>query len=238
MRLVKGLCEDDARAIADAVAMHGPFDSIEALRRASGVRVAALRRLARADAFGSMGLDRQQALWAVRALADDDELPMFKDVEPAAHHATSAVKLPEVSQPRKVAHDYESMHLSLKAHPISFLRDELSRMRITEARELADEDRWPNGKRIAVAGLVLVRQRPSTAGGVIFMTLEDETGISNLIVRPGIYKQYRRIARHGVAIIGRGKIERQGAVVHIMVDRFDTLDDRLADLAARSRDFH
>lgn len=240
MRLVKGLREDDARAIARAVAASGPFDSVEALRRASGVKISVLRRLAKADAFGSMGLDRQRALWEVRSLRDEG-LPMFDGIEDTAatRRSRGAASLPAVGLPQKVAYDYASTQLSLKAHPISFVRDAIREMGATEAVQLADEDRWPHGLAVAVAGLVLVRQRPGTAGGIVFMTLEDETGIANLIVSPGIYRRDRRVARHGVAVLARGRIERQGAVVHVKVTRLDGLDERFAGIAAgRSRDFH
>ena len=89
-----------------------------------------------------------------------------------------------------------------------------------------------------MAGLVLVRQRPGTASGIVFMTLEDETGVANLIVRPHIYERYRRVARHGVVILARGTVERQGGVVHILVRRLEQVDEAMAALAARSRDFH
>jgi error-prone DNA polymerase len=239
MRLVKGLRQDDGEAIAEAVARHGPFDSIEALRRASGVRIVALRTLAQADAFRSMGLDRQRALWAIRALRDE-RLPLFDSIEPAADDPDDddRVPLPEVAPSKQVVHDYASMRLSLKAHPISFVRGKLDRMGVTPAEQLADERRWPVGRWIAVAGLVLVRQRPSTASGIVFMTLEDETGIANLIVRPAIYTRFRRVARHGVAVLARGRVEREGKVVHVHVSRFQSLDDEIAGLAARSRDFH
>jgi error-prone DNA polymerase len=236
MRLVKGLRREDAEAIAGAVKRDGPFDSIRALRRASGVSIATLRRLAAADAFTSMGLDRQRALWEIGALPEK-ELPMFED-EPAAGDAASRqLNLPHIPGARQVVHDYASLRLSLKAHPMSFLRDELRAMRITEAGELKDESRWPQGKSIAVAGLVLVRQRPATANGIVFMTLEDETGIANLIVQREIYQRYRPVARHGVIILARGRVERQGAVVHVHVRSLAGLDERMEALAARARNF-
>jgi error-prone DNA polymerase len=244
MRIVKGLREPEAEAIAGAVMHGGPFRTIAGLRRASGVRIAALRALANADGFGSMGLERQRALWELRALRDE-VLPMFDGREEAvprnereADGAAAPVPLPEVPEPRKVAHDYAATRLSLKAHPIAFLRERLDGMGVTEARRLRDESRWPQGRRITVAGLVLVRQRPSTANGIVFMTLEDETGIANLIVRPKTYARYRTIARHGIAIVARGRIERQGEVVHVQVQRFEPLDEHLRDLVTRSRDFH
>jgi len=236
MRLVKGLRREDAEAIAEAVREKGPFDSIRALRKASGAPIAALRRLASADAFGSMGLDRQRALWEIRALPKD-ELPMFADGEAADDAASGQIRLPHIPGAQQVVHDYAALRLSLKSHPLSFLRDELRAMRITEAKELKDESRWPHGKMIAVAGLVLVRQRPATANGIVFMTLEDETGIANLIVRPQIYQRYRPVARHGVVVLARGRVERQGEVVHVHVRSLEGLDERMSSLAARSRNF-
>ena len=111
-------------------------------------------------------------------------------------------------------------------------------MRVIEAAELRDERMSPQGRWVAVAGLVLVRQRPSTASGIVFITLEDETGIANLIIRPHIFTRFRKVARHCVGVIARGRIERQGEVVHVQVTRFEGLDERLEELATRSRDFH
>ena len=236
MRLVKGLRRESAEAIAEAVRNEGPFDSIRALRKASGAPIATLRRLASADAFGSMGLDRQRALWEIRAFPKD-ELPMFADVQAADDAASGQIRLPHVPGPQKVVQDYAALQLSLKAHPLSFLREELSGMDITEAKELKDETRWPQGRTIAVAGLVLVRQRPATANGIVFMTLEDETGIANLIVRPQIYQRYRPVARHGVIVLAHGRVERQGEVVHVHVRSLEGLDERMEALAARSRNF-
>jgi error-prone DNA polymerase len=246
MRLVKGLRQEDADRIAQTVEQNGLFDSLEDLRRSSGVRLRALRALARADAFPSMGLERQRALWIIRRLRDDgeDRLPMFdqaierkRNSRPASAERTEGVTLPTPGPLKQVRDDYAAMHLSLKAHPMSFLRDELRQRGVTEAVELKDEARWRQGRPIIVAGLVLVRQRPATANGIIFMTLEDETGIANLIVRPQVFERDRRVARHGVAVMAEGWVERQGQVVHVQVKRFLGLDDRLAQLAATSRNF-
>ena len=259
LRIVKGLRKEDAEAVAGAVARCGRFSSLEALRRASGVRVSCLRRLASADAFGSMGLDRQQALWHVRALRDE-QLPIFAPHGPegrqdkaglaarkAAEEGQGApggapayrpVDLPAVSEPQKVIHDYSSLSLSLKAHPISFIRPRLDGRGVTPAAELKDAGRWPHGARVAVAGIVLVRQRPATASGIIFITLEDETGIANLIVRPRVYERCRRAARHGVVVLACGWVERQGEVVHVMVRHIEDLEREMAALTVPSRDFH
>jgi error-prone DNA polymerase len=242
MRLVQGLAESEARAIVEAVRRHGPFGSIEALWRASRVKVASLRALARADAFGSMGLTRQQALWHIRDLRDE-LLPLFDE----RHGGTKArrhegenqpVPLPPIPVDRQVVYDYAATGLSLKAHPLSFIRDRLAALGVTPNVQLRDEALQPSGSLITVAGIVLVRQRPSTASGIVFATIEDETGVANLIIRPHIYDRYRKAARHAVVLIARGFVERQGEVVHIMVRSLEDAGDLLQGLDAASRDFH
>ena len=255
MRLIKGLREDEANAICQAVDRYGSFTSIERLWRTSGVRIVTLRALARADAFGSMGLDRQAALWDIRRLRDD-ELPLFdgrrhdEHLAPGEYTGGSAETggsgksggerdvLPPISQPRKVVQDYAAVGLSLKAHPISFIRLMLESRGAIEAVGLKDAKRYPQGMVVSVAGIVLVRQRPATASGIIFMTLEDETGISNLIIRPHIYERFRPAARHGVIILARGRVERQGEVIHILVDHVQSIEWPAEALPASSRDFH
>lgn len=233
MRRIKGMREDEARAIVQTVGEHGVFGSIESLWRTSGVRAAAMRKLARADAFTSMGIDRQHALWQTRALRDQ-VLPLFEDVR---NGSPSKATLPAVPGLRKVVTDYETVGLSLRNHPIAFVREQLDAMGVTAAGELADEKRWPNGRAVRVAGLCLLRQRPSTAKGITFMTLEDETGIANLVVRPAVYKACRPAARGSGAMVVRGKIERKNSVVHVLVFHIDSADDLLRGLLVRSRDF-
>jgi error-prone DNA polymerase len=232
MRLVRGLREDEAALVVRAQERSGPFRSIQGLWRASGTRVSTLRRLASADAFRSMGFDRQAALWEIRALSDE-ELPLFEQ----ERHEGEA-RLPDIAEPRKVIQDYVAMGLSLKAHPVSFCRAELAARGAVPARELADARRWPHGSEAGVAGIVLVRQRPGTASGIVFITLEDETGTANLIVRPHVYKRYRQAARHGVVVLARGTVERDGDVVHILARSLENAADTLGGLAPRSRDFH
>ncbi len=106
------------------------------------------------------------------------------------------------------------------------------------ARQLKDAERFPQGKVVSVAGIVLVRQRPATASGIIFMTLEDETDIANLIIRPHIYDRFRPAARHGVIILARGPVERQGEVIHVLVNRLESLEWPVGALQTSSRDFH
>jgi error-prone DNA polymerase len=246
MRLVRSLREDHARAIERAVRRAGPFRSIERLWRASAVPVTALRALAAADAFGSMGLDRRAALWVIRELKDEP-MPLWEEMERQvdeetkeedARHGPGAdppVALPVMPEGAHVVRDYATVGLTLRSHPMSFVRDSLDRLAVRPASVLRDA---PEGTDLAVAGIVLCRQRPGTASGVVFMTLEDETGIANLILRPAIYKRDRKVARHSVCLVAHGHVERQGQVVHVLVRRVEALDDALDGLSAKSRNFH
>lgn len=271
-RLVAGLRREDAEAVVAAVARRGRLTTVYDLWRESGVSVAGLRKLAGADAFNSMDLDRQHALWQVQELKDV-ETPLFEDCElrppeiadcelkgAACDGAFASINeevngrdnpqfairnsqsfdvgLPSVPEPHKVALDYAAVGLSLRAHPVSFLREGLAQMRAAPSGELKDPQRRPAGSRVTVAGLVLVRQRPGTAAGIVFMTLEDETGVANLIIRPAVYARYRRAARHASLLLASGKVEREGNVVHVLVDRLKALDDMASDLVTHSRDFH
>ncbi len=239
LRLVRGLGEEEALRITAAVKSHGPVASIAALWRASGARVSTLRHLAAADAFGSMDLDRQAALWEIRALREE-ELPLFGEKTPGVISAAEMTPgvLPRIPAPRKVIQDYAAIGLSLKAHPVSFLREHLAARGAVPAAQFADARLWPHGSRAAVAGMVLVRQRPGTASGIVFMTLEDETGTANLIVRPPVYERYRRAARHGVLVLARGRVERQGAVVHLLAESIESAEQELGGLLVQSHDFH
>lgn len=137
-----------------------------------------------------------------------------------------------------VLEDYASIGLSLKAHPISFIRDTLDARGVTPAADLRRERACPQGKAVSVAGLVLMRQRPGTASGVVFITLEDETGIANLILWKDTFERFRRVARLSSGMLAHGRVEREGEVVHVHVQRLECLDDHLDTLVARSRDFH
>ncbi len=226
-RLIKGLPQD---AITRLVAARndGPFTSVADLARRSGLSRAVLARLAAGDAFNSLGLDRREALWQVLAL--DDELPLFAGAE----WAETPADLPRMGLDEQVVHDYETTGLSLKAHPMSLIRPRLRNGRIAAAKQA---NRCPQGRRVAVAGLVLVRQRPSTALGIVFMTIEDETGVVNLVIRPKVYERFRAAARSATAVIATGRIEREGEVVHLQVERLESVTDGMKP-KVRSRDFH
>ncbi|QDV91753.1 Error-prone DNA polymerase [Phycisphaerae bacterium RAS2] len=237
MRMVRGLREVDARAIAEIVRARGPFASIVDLWRAVEIPTAALQRLAQADAFGSMQLDRQQALWTVQSLRGRP-LPLFDAPWRASESQECNDSLPPASPPQEVVRDYRAVGLSLKAHPISFMREALNRRRILTAAQIRDEHGCAHGKWATVAGIVLFRQRPGTAKGIMFVTLEDETGRADLIVRPHVYQQFANAALYGRAIIARGRVERDGCVVHVLVRHIEDLSADLHSLPLMSRDFH
>jgi error-prone DNA polymerase len=183
MRMIRSMREPEANAITQAIERDGFAASMETLWRRSGVRLAALRALAAADAFSSMGLDRQASLWQIHSL-HDIEAPLFDGIESAS--STEHTELPAIAEPRKVAQDYATVGLTLRPHPVSFLRPKLDLRGVVPASSLRDGTRFPHGTRARVAGLIVLRQRPGTAGGIVFMTMEDETGSVNLIVRPQI----------------------------------------------------
>jgi error-prone DNA polymerase len=235
MRLVRGLPEADAHRITNAVRTRGPFPTVESLWRASGASVRAIRALARADAFASMGLERRQALWQSRALRDD-RMPLFESLD--GTDDTALNRVPPTPADRAVTQDYEAVGLSLRDHPMSFLRDQLNAEGVVPASDLRDPRRCPGGRAVRVAGVVLCRQRPGTASGVVFVTLEDETGIANLVVWPRVFEQHRAATRLSSTLLVTGKVERQGIVVHIHASAIESLDERNPELQARSRDFH
>ena len=234
LRMVKGLREAEARQLVEVVRQHGSFRSVAALARESAVSVATLRRLALADALTSLGLDRQQALWQVRAL---DNGPQELD---RVHHdqPDAWADLPLFDGLTTVAFDYETTGLSLKAHPMEFLRAQLDRRGVARCAHLNEPDRVRDGSLAQVAGLVLVRQRPMTAKGVVFITIEDESGPANLIIRPAVYAQCRGAARNAVVVLARGKVQRRDGVCHLLVRHIEALDGPVAQAANTSRDFH
>ncbi len=239
MRLIKGFREPYAQAIVKARKRNRRrFKSMDHLQRTSGLRASRLKPLASADAFQSMKLNRKAALWAIRALRDEDLTTptLFSGLD--TDGSTGADALPKTGPLHEVVHDYASHSLSLKAHPVSFLRPMLERRGARTAAELLDESLSPDKERVAVAGIVLVRQRPATAQGIIFLTLEDETGTSNLVVHPKTFERYRAAARHGVMLLVRGKVDRAGSVVHVVTWSLECLDGEAAGIRRSSRDFH
>ncbi|MGA1399677.1 MAG: error-prone DNA polymerase [Phycisphaerales bacterium] len=250
MELVRGLSQEEAEAIAEAVATHGPPPTIEALWSQSGVSAAAMRRLAQAEAFASLGLDRSQSLWQVRALPKR-RLELFDgdrgDVRESARRSPPSAPLPTTPRLRRLALDYGATGLSLRDHPIACLRPLLEARGVLANAALADEAITEDGERIVVAGLVLCRQRPSTAKGTVFITLEDETGIANLVIRPKAWERGRRAGRHATVLSAEGKLQRREGTIAVIVTRLEDLTGTLGSLdesgeadtslAGRAREF-
>jgi error-prone DNA polymerase len=174
-----------------------------------------------------MGLDRRQALWAIKALPPAP-LPLFAAAGAEEMGPEPAVRLPEMAPGEHVADDYRSLRLSLKAHPVSFLRPGLARDRFVPAARLAE---MRNGGRVLVAGIVLVRQRPGSASGVIFTTLEDETGVANIVIWPNVFERFRRTVLRASMLGVEGRLQIEGLVIHVVADRLYDLTGRLAALA-------
>jgi error-prone DNA polymerase len=234
LRLIKGLHVAHAQRVVEVRKQGGPFASVAQFHRRTRLPRHAVQRLAEADAFSSMGLSRRQALWQALAL-DDQEAPLFEGVE-EAEASSDQTPLPRMTLGREVRTDYATAGLSLKKHPVALVRSALSRRDVITAAELQNT---PNGHWVRVAGLVLIRQRPGTASGIVFETLEDETGSMNLIVRPDVYDRYRVAARHAALAQADGWVERQGQVVHVMVKRMHDLSALLEEgFEIKSRDFH
>jgi error-prone DNA polymerase len=217
-RQVSGFSEQWGKTI-ESVRGAG-FDSVRDLWLRTRLPPAALEKLAQADAFGPLGLSRRDALWAVKALrrsGDKDDLPLFAHAAMAELEPDAA--LPAMPPGQQVIEDYRHLSLSLKAHPVSFLRADLDARGIVPHERLADV---ANGHRVTVAGLVLVRQRPGI-GNAIFMTLEDETAIANTILWPRTFERYRPIILGARLIAVSGVLQNEKSVIHIVGDRFEDL---------------
>jgi error-prone DNA polymerase len=232
-RLIKGLRHADAEALTTARRTGGPFRDAYDLWRRSGLTPAALQRLAEADAFRSLGLDRRAALWAIRALGPEP-LPLFARLDDPTR-TEPPVRLPDMALGEHVVEDYASLSLSLKCHPLALLRDALTPAGIVPARRLGEVR---HGARLTVAGLVLVRQRPGSAKGVVFLTLEDETGVANLIVVPPVLERFRTAILTARLLAATGRVERQGEVIHLLVDHLTDQTHRLRDLTAEPASRH
>jgi error-prone DNA polymerase len=221
-RQIKGFRAEDAGWIR--AARGNGYQDPESVWLRAGVAPSVLERLAEADAFIGMGLTRRDALWQVRAIRAPAPLPLFADPLDGEGIREPQVDLPNMHLGEEVVEDYISLRLTLRAHPMELLRPTIS--------GLTPHDRLPVAplKRTSVCGLVITRQRPGTASGVIFLTLEDETGVSNVVVWPKVYKRFRRIVMGGRLLRVTGRLEREGIVVHLIADQIEDLSHRLSDL--------
>jgi error-prone DNA polymerase len=229
MRLVDGLAEADARRLVAARAEG--YRDIASIRRRAGVYRQALEQLAAADAFTSLGLNRREALWQVRGQAPDAPLPLFAAGEAADIAEEARIALPVMPRSEAMLQDYQSTRLSLEAHPLHFLRPRFAAMQVLQLR---DATHRPEGQSMWIAGVVLVRQRPGTASGVVFVTLEDETGIANLVIWPSVLERYRPVVMGARIMLVRGRIQRADGVTHVIADELIDRTDDLQDLTETS----
>jgi error-prone DNA polymerase len=214
-----------------AARSRGPFTSLEDFARDTGLPKRALILLADADAFRSLGLDRREALWQVRRLPDDVPLPLFETATAREQPDEHAQPLPLMPRAEQVVADYQTIRLSLKGHPMEFLREMFSRERVVACKDISHEN---ERRRVRCAGVVLVRQRPGSASGVVFMTLEDETGIANVVVWPKIMEQYRKEVMGARLILVEGYIQSSPEkVTHLIAQR---MIDRSHDLVGLAND--
>ncbi|HUZ67679.1 MAG TPA: OB-fold nucleic acid binding domain-containing protein [Beijerinckiaceae bacterium] len=234
-RQISGVREEDMRRLA---ALRGRgYDSVRDLWLRSGLSPTALEGLAEADAFRSIGLDRRGALWAVRGInrsGDKDDLPLFRCVDPREQEPDA--RLPPMPLGEHVVEDYRHLSLSLKAHPVAFLRQRLAARGVLKAEDLARMSaaiplRRDKGPRATVAGLVLVRQRPGSASGVVFLTLEDETGIANVIVWPKVFERQRAMVIGARFVAVTGPVQNEAGVVHVIAEKFEDLTSMLGLLS-------
>ncbi|GAA0570914.1 error-prone DNA polymerase [Caenispirillum bisanense] len=231
LRQIRGLSEEAGRTVEKR--RGDGYCSPQSLWRRTELDAKALEALAKADAFGSLGLARRDALWAVKALTAPP-LPLLAGLDAAE----PAVTLPRATAGEEIIHDYASLKLSLKAHPLALLRSPLTGMGIAPAERL----REATGK-ISVAGLVLMRQRPGTSSGVVFLTLEDETGVANIVVWPQIFETFRRPLMTATCLRVDGRVQREGIVVHVIATHLTDLTPALHSLGSgemhlKSRNFH
>jgi len=223
LRQIKGFKEAEAELLVKARDAGGR--TLEDFVLRAGLSRRGLELLAEADAFRSLGVDRRQALWAVKGLTPD--INAARDAPLLARQSLkeAQVQLPFMSQPKEVAEDYRTTSLSLKDHPVRFFREDLARMQVVPCSALKTQR---NGRRLSVGGLVLVRQRPGTAKGVVFMTLEDETGIANIVVWKDAFDANRRLVMNSSFLVVHGQVQSAEGVIHVVAERFTDLSYKLS----------
>ena len=231
LRQIDGFREEWAEAISKAREA-GLFTSMDDLRTRASLPARAMDMLAAADALGSLELTRRQGLWAARGLPRARPAPLFVAAGLEEADGAPPLALPEAALSEEVVQDYQTIRLSLKAHPVQFLRERLAARGAIEARQVPD---IPDGRRIRFGGVVLVRQRPGSSKGVVFMTLEDETGIVNVVVWPKVFDAFRAVVMGSRMLMVEGRLQRaadaEGGVIHLVAE---TLIDLTSDLALLS----
>lgn len=231
LRMILGLPQQVALRMIEERRRAGPFESVAQLQRRARLSQSIISRLAEADALNQLGRNRRAAIWEALAQEKKEvDQPLFASL----NDDEEEVCLPEMDSQSEVYADYQTVGLSLRAHPISFHRQTLRELQVTCAENLKDRR---HGQAVLVAGLVLLRQRPSTAKGITFVTLEDETGTINLVVHQKTWERFYQVARTSSAWLAFGTLERKEQVIHVVVKRVEDLGQKIAMIETKSRDF-
>lgn len=231
LRQVDRFSEAAAARIVAARAEGGPFADVRELKERAGLSPALIERLASADCFNSLGLTRRQALWDARSLIAAPDLPLFAAAAERDEGAERrATRLPRMPLSEEVVADYQTQRLSLKAHPLAFLRASLGERGFIRAADLRERQYRSS---VQVAGVVLIRQRPGSAKGVCFITLEDESGVVNLVIWPDVMERQRKVIMGARLIEARGRVEYDDEVIHVIAQH---LTDATPSLHALSDD--
>jgi error-prone DNA polymerase len=249
LRQIKGLAQGEVERLVAARAAGAT--TLPQLARTGRLSLRTLELLAEADACRALGLDRRAALWLAKGLTGEARVETDAPLAARMEVREEQAELPLMSRPHQVAEDYRTTRLSLKGHPCGFFRTGLTRRGVVPARQLAG---LKDGARLSVAGLVLVRQRPGTAKGVTFLTLEDETGPANLVIWKDVFEANRRTVMSSAFLLAHGRLQKAGEVIHLVCERFEDLTGELSRLRQdeaeirvasnvtgrliRSRDFH
>ncbi|TWU19661.1 error-prone DNA polymerase [Allorhodopirellula heiligendammensis] len=232
LQMIRGLASAAAERICHARESGGAFTDLNDLTRRADLPRGVIATLADADALASISADRRAAVW--QSLATDNastSMPLLASLEP---DCSVPAELMSMSPVEEVHRDYETTGLSLKAHPVSFLRSQLAELGCRAAGELPS---LRDGRHVRVAGIVLMRQRPATAKGITFVTIEDETGAMNLVMFAAVWKRFFKVARASNAWIVDGKLENRQGVIHVIVGRVDDMSDMMNNLPTTTRDF-
>ena len=234
LRQIDGLAQVHAAALIAARQHEGPYHDLADLRARAGLSPSVIERLASADAFGSIGISRREALWHARSLIAAPELPLFAAMR-ARDEGIEAVRtrLPVMPAGEEVVADYQTLRLSLKAHPMAFLRARLAERGFLRAADLRTRK---SHAMVHVAGVVLVRQQPGSAKGVCFITLEDETGVINLVIWPDLKEKQRKVVMGARLMEVRGRVEYDDEVIHVIAAHLTDASHDLARLSHQTFD--
>ena len=231
IKQIKGIEKNEVKLIVNQ--RNSGYSDISEIKSRTGIKRRTLETLARADTFHSLGINRRKALWIIRGLSDEECLPLFQHLGDEELQPEPSVKLPIANLGSQVLEDYKTLRFSLKSHPMTILRKQFRKENYITCKDLGLK---PNGSMVLIAGLVLVRQRPGSANGVIFITLEDETGMTNLIVWNQIKERYRKILFTSKLLGVYGKLQRENKVTHIISQKLFDHSNKLDNLGENTNE--